>query len=92
MHELGIRLRELRLKHGLTQLQVARRLGLSKAVVSSYEAASRRPSYEVLIKLARLYGVSTDYLLGLDSRNMLDVSFLTPVQLSVVEAIIESYK
>ena len=66
MHTLGIRLRELRKKQGLTQTQVAERLGVSKAVVSSYEVASRCPSYDILIKLATLYNVSTDYLLGLE--------------------------
>ena len=76
MHTLGIRLRELRNKQGLTQTQVAERLGVSKAVVSSYEVASRCPSY----------------LLGLDNRHFIDVSSLTPVQLAAVEAVLRSYK
>ena len=92
MHTLGIRLRELRKKQGLTKTQVAERLGVSKAVVSSYEVASRCPSYDILIKLATLYNVSTDYLLGLDNRHFIDVSSLTPVQLAAVEAVLRSYK
>lgn len=92
MHELGIRLKELRLKNKLTQLQVAQRLGISKAVVSSYEVASRYPSYDILVKLATLYGVTTDYLLGLDYRRFVDITDLTPIQQEAVETIIKSYK
>lgn len=92
MHELGIRLKELRLKNKLTQLQVAQRLGISKAVVSSYEVASRYPSYDILVKLATLYGVTTDYLLGLDYRRFVDITDLTPIQQEAVEIIIKSYK
>lgn len=92
MLELGNRLKALRQKNNLTQSQVAERLGLSKAVVSSYEIASRYPSYEVLVKLAVLYGVSTDYLLGLDNRTMIDITTLTLVQRSAIEAVINSYK
>lgn len=92
MYELGERLKELRKQQGLTQVQVAERLGLSKAIISSYEVASRHPSYGVLIKMAALYGVTTDYLLGLDNRRLIDVSWLTPNQLAAVEALLKSYK
>lgn len=91
MHELGTRLKNLRKKQGFTQLQVAENLSVSKALISSYESASRYPSYDVLIKLATLYGVTTDYLLGLDNRKLIDVSHLTPVQLEAVEAVLKSY-
>ena len=92
MYKLGERLKELRKQQGLTQVQVAERLGLSKAVLSSYEVASRHPSYDILIKMAALYGVTTDYLLGLDNRRLIDVSWLTPNQLTAVEALLKSYK
>ena len=84
MYKLGERLKELRKQQGLTQVQVAERLGLSKAVISSYEVASRHPSYDILIKMAALYGVTTDYLLGLDNRSLIVVSWLTPTQLPTV--------
>ena len=42
--------------------------------------------------MAALYGVTTDYLLGLDNRRLIDVSWLTPNQLTAVEALLKSYK
>lgn len=67
MVDLGKRLKKLRIERNLTQQQVAERIWVSKAMVSAYELSIRTPSFEVLIKLSKLFGVSTDYLLGLES-------------------------
>lgn len=72
MHESGKRLKKLREQQELTQVQVAERPGLSKAVISSYEVASPYPSYDVLIKMAALNGVTTNCLPGLDNRRLTD--------------------
>ena len=54
MVDCSEKLRALRDARGLTQLQVANRIGVSKAMVSAYETASKAPSIEVLIRLSRL--------------------------------------
>ena len=61
---LSVRLRQLRLDKRLRQDQVARLVGVSKGAISAYETDIRQPSYDVLIRLANLYRVSADYLLG----------------------------
>ena len=92
MVDLGKRLRDLRKAHGLTQKQVADRVWVSKAMISSYELSSRTPSYEVLIKLSKLFGVSTDYLLGIKNEKTLDVSSLSDRQISLLRDIISEMK
>ena len=62
MVDCSEKLKALREARGLTQLQVANRIGISKAMISAYETASTAPSIEVLIRLSRLFGVSVDYL------------------------------
>ena len=89
---LGDKLKSLRKQKGLTQVEVAKRIGISKAVVSSYEITDRRPSLESLVKLAKLYDVSTDYLLGLEPRRNVDFNGLTAKQVDAVIAIVEAYK
>ena len=76
MVELADRLRELRQERGWTQGRVAERLGVTPSVISAYENGIRQPSYEVLIKLARLYGVTSDYLLGISGRRTPDSQHL----------------
>lgn len=89
MVDLGKRLKDLRKEHGLTQQQVADRVWVSKAMISRNELSSRTPSYNVLIKLSKLFGVSTDYLLGVESKHTIDVSKLSKKQIKLIIELID---
>lgn len=69
------RLRELRIEHGLTQAELAKELNIGTSTVGMYESDIRKPSYEVLLKIANYFNVSTDYLVT-DSLNNADDDFL----------------
>lgn len=58
------RIRDLREDHDLTQTQVEEKLNIPQRTYSYYETGQRMLPPEVLVKLANLYGVSVDYLLG----------------------------
>ena len=62
---IGERIKYLREAKGLTQKDVATKLGLESAAVSKYELNLREPNIEVLKKLSEIFEVSTDFLLGL---------------------------
>ncbi|MGN8896922.1 helix-turn-helix domain-containing protein [Flavonifractor sp. HCP28S3_F3] len=62
------RLAELREDHDLSQAQMANILGVSQATYSRYETGRLDIPSQTLIALAQYYGVSVDYLLGLDER------------------------
>jgi len=57
-------LRILREKKSLTQQQVAEMMGVSRAAYGKWEIGEREPDHKTLIKLADLFEVTTDYLLG----------------------------
>ena len=59
------RIRDLREDHDMKQREVAAYLNCSQQVYSNYELGQRDIPTDVLIRLARLYQVSTDYILGL---------------------------
>ena len=61
-----------------TQEELASRLGLTKSVVSAYETGLRYPSYDILIRIASIFKVSTDHLLGVEKARSLDISGLSP--------------
>jgi HTH-type transcriptional regulator/antitoxin HipB len=65
--EIANRLVKLRKKHGLSQEELADRLGISRRAVSKWERAESSPDTDNLICLAKLYGVSLDELLDCDS-------------------------
>ena len=58
------RLSELRKAKGLSQYELADRLGFSRGQLANYEQGKRQPDHEVLGQLADFFEVSTDYLLG----------------------------
>ena len=64
--EIADRLIQLRKKHGLSQEELADKLGLSRQAVSKWERAEASPDTDNLICLAKLYGVSLDELLSTD--------------------------
>lgn len=89
METLGSRLRQLRNSKRLRQDQVAELIGVNKTAVSYYENDTRQPSYATLIRIASIYNVSTDYLLGVKSSGMLSVSGLTTADIVFVENMIQ---
>lgn len=58
------RLKELRLKKGLTQQQIADLVHVNRVTYTNWEKGKREPSYENLVKLADLLDVSLDWLFG----------------------------
>lgn len=90
--EINNKLKDLRTASGLTQKQLAERLGVAKSVVSYYEQGERLPSYDVLIKISRIFHVTTDYLLGLEHNRMLDVSDLTDEQINAMNKLVDVMK
>ncbi|MBR7084164.1 MAG: helix-turn-helix transcriptional regulator [Oscillospiraceae bacterium] len=90
MNEFGERLKKLRKKAGLTQQQLANKIWVSKAAISNYELYERNPSPEILMKLARAFHVSTDYLLGFkDTEHNLNTEGLTEDDIQFLEITIE---
>ena len=92
MVNIGNKLKNLRKQKRLTQKQVADRIGLAISAVSSYEAGTRYPSYDVLIKLARIYHVSTDYLLGMTDKKELDISGLNDDEVEAISQLVNILK
>ena len=93
--ELAKKLRDMRLKSGLSQKEIAEQIGVSPSVVSAYELGERTPSVEVLMSLAALYNCSSDYLLGLKKlapQRTLDVSGLQEDQIHALQLLIRTMK
>ncbi len=88
MPEIGERIKQLRRQRNISQVELTRHLGVSKSVVSSYENAVHFPPYDILLKMAWLFGVSTDYILGAGGGRTLNVDGLTDAQIEAVNRIV----
>lgn len=85
---LNVRIKELRTAHNLTQVEFGNKLSVAKQTVSNWENNNIQPSIDMLIKIADFFGVSTDYLLGRNNDNSLDISSLTEEQAAHIRMII----
>lgn len=90
--EFGKRLKELRRQAGLTQQQLGTQIGVTKSVISFYELQERSPAPDVLIKLAAVFHVTTDYLLGIEKSQTIDVSGLTSDDIQLVYHLVETLR
>lgn len=92
MVDFSQKLKQLRKDKHLTQAQVAAQIGVTPAMVSAYETDIRLPSYEVMVQLADLFGVTVDYLLCRQSRRFLDISDLSDEEAAIVCGMVELLK
>ena len=86
---LGTRLKQLRESQGLSQEQLARYLGLTRSAISSYENNLSEPSADVFIKLAALYHVTVDYILGVEKERAFVVDGFSQRQVELIEKFID---
>ncbi len=66
METLGKRIKSLRKDAGLTQIEFAKLLFVDKSTIAKYETDKIVPTFEMIIKLAKFFHVSTDYFAGLE--------------------------
>ena len=59
---IGLRLKDMRAQHGYTLEQVAERLEVSASYLSNIECGRKPPSLELLVKAAKAFDISLDYL------------------------------
>lgn len=91
MIEFGKRVKNLRKQKSLTQEQLAKRLWVTKSIISAYESGIKYPSLDMLIKLSYIFNVSTDYLLGISKKQYLDITGLQDNQINILKNLVEEF-
>jgi transcriptional regulator with XRE-family HTH domain len=89
---LNERIKLLRIGRGLSQVDLAEKLGVSKQSVSNWENDNIQPSIEMLVKISHIFSVSTDYLLGEDSREFIEITGLKKEYIPHIQQIIDDMK
>lgn len=89
---LNERIKELRLAYKMNQVEFGKKLNVTKQSVSNWENNNIQPSIDMLIKIADCFSVSTDFLLGRDTRKYLDVSDLSSTEIVHLQNIINDLR
>lgn len=104
--DFGQRLREARIKKGMTQQELADLIGTSKSVISGYENGKNDPARSVLLKLSKNLDVSLNYLMGWEEDTMepedetsekvkvlaREAGDLSDVQIDLLRSMIQQFK
>ena len=88
----GRKIKELRTKYKYTQTDLAKLIGVTKSTVAAYENDTRLPSYEVLVKLSRIFKVSLDYIVLDKQMETLCIDVLTTEQVGAIQTLIDYYR
>ena len=86
---LNENIKKLRVAQGLNQVEFAKILSVTKQCVSNWENDNVVPSIDMLCKIADVFGVSTDYLLGRSDKRVIEVSSLTDKQITHLVSLVE---
>ena len=80
LYSLNENIKKLRISQGMSQVEFATLVGVTKQCVSNWENDNVLPSIEMLVKIADIFKVKTDYLLGREPKKSIDISGLTDEQ------------
>ena len=79
------RIKQLRDQNNMTQAELARKLHITRSAVNSWEMGISVPSTALLMDLANLFHVSTDFLLGMQKNATIDVSELNDQEVLLLQ-------
>ena len=82
------KIKALRTTHNFTQAELARKLGITRNGVNSWEQALSIPSPNYIVELSKLFGVSTDYLFGLSEHASINVSGLNNKDIALISELV----
>ena len=91
-YKLGGQIKTLREARKMNQVELGKRLGVSKQSVCNWENDNVQPSIEMLVRMASLFSVSTDYMLGFEPGEYIDVTGLPDEVIAHVRQIVEDLK
>ena len=92
LYSLNDNIKRMRISRGMSQVDFAKLIGVTKQCVSNWENDNVIPSIEMLVKIADAFNVKTDLLLGRDDVEAIDVSGLTDEQRGHIALIVKDFE
>ena len=92
IYDLGIILKDLRKKNGLSQKELGEKISRDKGIISRYESNLQTPSFEIMRDLSGIFNVSMDYLAGFESRDNISTFGLTKEQAEILSDLAEVFR
>ncbi len=86
------RIKELREKSGYSQSALAKKLSVTRSSVNAWEMGISVPTTQYVVEMAKIFCVSTDYLLGVDEKEYMTLDGLSKKEIKVLYDIIDCFR
>ena len=91
-YNLCQRIGELRTRFGITQSELARRLGVTRSSVNAWELGFATPQLKHIVEMAKIFGTTVDEILNTSPKVMIDITDLTDAEQQAVFNIVDCLK
>ncbi len=88
---LAEKIQELRGKMQISQAELARRLGVTRSSVNAWEMGLSVPTTQFVVEMAKIFSVSTDYILGVESEEMVSLRGLSRDEVEIVLKLVDCF-
>lgn len=92
IHNIADKIRYLRDKAGYTQTYLAKRLGISRSAVNSWEMSLSSPSVANIIEMTEIFHVSADYLLSISDKLTVDITSLKSEEQEIILKLVACFE
>lgn len=92
MYNFGLKLKELRKKHNLTQGKLGEKLSLSESTINKYENGTALPQFETMRSIATIFNVSMDELYGTQPKGILSLYGISEQQIKILQELTELFR
>ncbi len=82
-------IKKLREDAGYSQAELARKLDLTRSSVNAWEMGLSTPTTPYIVELSKLFHVSTDYILGIESNRTISIDSFTPEETELIYSLIK---
>ena len=82
--DIGMRIKELRENAGYSQSELARRLDVTRSSVNAWEMGLSTPTIQYVVAIAKLFHVSSDYLLGIKNESTIVLDDLSTEEIKLI--------
>lgn len=86
------KIKYLRDKYGITQTYLAKKLGISRSAVNSWEMGLSLPSLANIVEMKKIFNVSIDYILGAETQVTLDITDLDNDEREIIFKLVDQFK